>query len=576
MYKALYREYRPRAFSEVLGQEHITRTLKNQIRSGNIGHAYLFCGERGTGKTSTAKIFARAVSCLQPLEGDPCNQCEACRVSLSEESLDIVEMDAASNRTIANIRSLKEMVNYPPTHLARKVYIIDEVHMLTSEAFNALLKTLEEPPSYVIFILATTEPEKLPETILSRCQRFDFRRVSDLSLQQNIERILKDFGRTIEDAALRLIVSNAEGSVRDSLSLLDRLVGYSESVLRYEDALEVLGAVDRTRLLNLAERFFSGDLKSVLLEVSSLSDSGKDIAQLLRDFIREIRNLMLVKIVGEHAREILFLGEEEYREYCRIVSGVSYSEMERVLSSLLEKENLIRWSTQPRILFEAALMTLIRVDGEFQEEHMDEKKTSRLNTRSIPKEEKFSGSMDEETLLKVEESTKSEEPSVKDNQETLKETEESSKAETSTTVGVSKEQKKSETESVAEDEQHSPPPLDVDMIGREWKNVCNDLSGLTKLVCIKLKPWRWENGILSLDTEALDGFEVSSISSQAKQKEIESVLKIYFGIEMQIRIGKNRLSDAVQKIPKKMEISRQPKEIDAQKIREYFKDYLKS
>lgn len=569
MYKAIYREYRPRTFSEVLGQEHITRTLKNQIRSGNIGHAYLFCGERGTGKTSTAKIFARAVSCLQSSEGNPCNECEACRVSLSEESMDIIEMDAASNRTIANIRSLKEMVNYPPTHLARKVYIIDEVHMLTTEAFNALLKTLEEPPSYVIFILATTEPEKLPETILSRCQRFDFRRVSDRSLQQNIERILKDFGRTIEEAALRLVISNAEGSVRDSLSLLDRLVGYSESVIRYEDALEVLGAVDRTRLLHLAESFFSGDLKSVLLEISSLSDSGKDIAQLLRDFIREVRNLMMIKIVGEQARELLFLGEEEYVTYCRLASGVSFSEMERVLSVLLERENVIRWSTQPRILFEASLMGLIRADATFREEHSDERKPLCSNRKIDEGERKAIESVKEEAHKSSKGEIESEEKHAEEVAvpHPIKEEEKTVESEDS------KPENSAETEFISREQANSPPPLDAEMIRREWKNVCNDLSGLTKLVCQKLKIRRWEEGILSLDPEELDGFEVSSISSRSKLQEIEAVLKGYFGIEMEVRIVKKLSSERTEEGRK---ISEKPEETDGKKIREFFKDYLKS
>ena len=552
MYKALYREYRPQTFSEVLGQEHITRTLKNQLRSGNIGHAYLFCGERGTGKTSTAKIFARAVNCLHLEDGDPCNQCDACRVSMSEESMDIVEMDAASNRTIANIRGLKEMINYPPTHLKRKVYIIDEVHMLTTEAFNALLKTLEEPPSYVIFILATTEPEKLPETILSRCQRFDFRRVSELSLQQNIQRILADLGRTIEDAALRLIISNAEGSVRDSLSLLDRLVGYSESVIRYKDALEILGAVDQTRLLQLAERFFSGDLKSVLITVSELSDAGKDIAQLLRDFIREIRNLMLVKVVGKPAKDILYLGEAEYDEYSRVASRASFPAMERTLSVLLERENVIRWSTQPRILFEASLISLVP-------------RGERGMTETIPIVEKevvckpaSEPIVDEEIVCgQVPESV---EAAPKAESFEAEEVEEPSGGE-----------ELSETES-SKEETVNPPPLDLSMILREWKNACDDLAGLTKLVAVKLKPWRWENGILSVDPESLDGFEVSSVSSEGKLRELGEVLRGYFGTDMEVRICKERGKEQPDASTKK---TRKRKTSDAEKIKEFFADYWK-
>ena len=226
MHKALYRVYRPKTFEDVVGQEHIVKTLKNQIKNNNIGHAYLFSGTRGTGKTSTAKIFARAVNCLNPINEEPCNECEICRDTLNDNIMDVVEIDAASNNSVDDIRELRESVKYTPSKAKYKVYIIDEVHMLSQGAFNALLKTLEEPPSYVIFILATTEPHKIPATILSRCQRFDFKRVSSKDIAARMAYICEKEDIEVEDKALNLIARNSQGALRDALSILDQCMSF--------------------------------------------------------------------------------------------------------------------------------------------------------------------------------------------------------------------------------------------------------------------------------------------------------------------------------------------------------------
>src|SRR5690554_1038160 len=237
MYQALYRQYRPKTFDELLGQSHITTTFKNQIKMGNIGHAYLFSGTRGTGKTSAAKIFSRAVNCLNPQGGNPCNECENCQGILDETIMDVIEMDAASHNSVEDIRDLRDKVVYPPSKVAYKVYIIDEVHMLSKSAFNALLKTLEEPPKHLIFLLATTEPERLPQTILSRCQRFDFRRITKQDMVLNMKKIIQDMDIQVDDRVLNLIASNSDGAMRDALSLLDQCISFSGERLDYEDAL---------------------------------------------------------------------------------------------------------------------------------------------------------------------------------------------------------------------------------------------------------------------------------------------------------------------------------------------------
>ena len=266
MYQALYRQYRPKTFDEVLGQEHITTTLKNQIKSNNIGHAYLFAGTRGTGKTSTAKIFSRAVNCLNPIDGNPCNQCEICKGILNESIMDVIEMDAASNRKIEDIRELKDKVIYPPAKARYKIYIIDEVHMLTTQAFNALLKTLEEPPKHLIFILATTELQKLPQTILSRCQRFDFKRISSMDIVTNMQRIRDKLNIKIDDRVLKLIARNSDGAMRDALSLLDQCISYKTEDLTYEDALNILGIANTDFIFDLVDHIKNKDLEIFYLK----------------------------------------------------------------------------------------------------------------------------------------------------------------------------------------------------------------------------------------------------------------------------------------------------------------------
>lgn len=295
-YTALYRKFRPSEFEDVKGQDAIVTTLKNQIQTDRIGHAYLFCGTRGTGKTTVAKIFAKAVNCQHPVEGSPCGQCDMCRSIAAGTSMNVIEIDAASNNGVDNIREIREEVAYRPTEGRYKVYIIDEVHMLSIGAFNALLKTLEEPPEYVIFILATTEAHKIPVTILSRCQRYDFKRISIETISGRLRELIEKENLDVEDKAVRYIARMADGSMRDALSLLDQCTAfYIGQRLTYDNVLEVLGAVDADVFSRLLRELLERDVKKVIETVDELVMQGRELSQMAADFTWYLRNLLLVK-----------------------------------------------------------------------------------------------------------------------------------------------------------------------------------------------------------------------------------------------------------------------------------------
>ena len=295
-YMALYRKFRPTRFSEVKGQDHIVKTLQNQMRTGRIGHAYLFCGTRGTGKTTVAKIIAKTVNCEHPVDGEPCGECEVCKAIAEGSSMNVIEIDAASNNGVDNIREIKEQVQYSPATGKYKVYIIDEVHMLSIGAFNALLKTLEEPPEYVIFILATTEVHKIPITILSRCQRYDFHRITAATIKKQLSDLMEQEHVDTEDKALEYVARMADGSMRDALSLLDQCAAfYIGQKLTYDHVLEVLGAVDTEVFSRLLRKILDRDVHSVIEIVDELVMQGRELSQLSADFTWYLRNLLLVR-----------------------------------------------------------------------------------------------------------------------------------------------------------------------------------------------------------------------------------------------------------------------------------------
>lgn len=363
MYQALYRRFRPRTFDEVLGQEHVTVTLKNQIKNNNIGHAYVFSGTRGTGKTSTAKIFARAVNCIDSIDGNPCNSCEVCVGLMDESIMDVIEMDAASNTGVDDVREIREKVKYPPSKGRYKVYIIDEVHMLSKGAFNALLKTLEEPPSHLIFILATTEVEKLPQTILSRCQRFDFKRLTTNTIVHHLGNICDEIGLKVEEKALRLIGRNSDGAMRDALSLLDQCISFSEGMLTYDDTLSILGIANEDLIFNLVDYIIDGDLDMVLQKLNEIIQDGKDINQLIKDLIIHFRNLMIGK-TALNPLDIIDYDEDTVKRYVEQSKGMSLYYILNGLQALNDGENRAKWSAQPRIILEMTMVKLIELKDE--------------------------------------------------------------------------------------------------------------------------------------------------------------------------------------------------------------------
>lgn len=359
-YTALYRKFRPDTFSEVKGQEHIVTTLKNQIRMDRIGHAYLFCGTRGTGKTSVAKIFARAVNCENPVDGNPCNQCKACRGIADGSSMNVIEIDAASNNGVDNIREIRDEVAYSPAQGRYKVYIIDEVHMLSIGAFNALLKTLEEPPSYVIFILATTEAHKIPVTILSRCQRYDFKRLTRDEISERLRDLLEREQVEAEERAIRYIAKKADGAMRDALSLTDQCISfYIGQTLTYEKVLDVLGAVDTEVFSQLLRRVLEGDVAAVFSGVEDLIIQGRDLTQLVNDFTWYLRNLMLLK-ASDEMEDSLDVSAENLAALKEEAGMVREETLMRYIRIFSELSNQMRYSVNKRVLLEVALIKLCR------------------------------------------------------------------------------------------------------------------------------------------------------------------------------------------------------------------------
>lgn len=359
-YTALYRKFRPDIFEKVKGQDHIVTTLRNQISLERIGHAYLFCGTRGTGKTTVAKLFAKAVNCEHPVDGSPCNECQTCRSIMSGTSMNVIEIDAASNNGVDNIRMINDEVQYRPTEGRYKVYIIDEVHMLSIGAFNALLKTLEEPPSYVIFILATTEVHKIPITILSRCQRYDFKHISVDTIEANLKELAGLEGLEAEDRALRYIAKAADGSMRDALSLLDQCAAfYIGKVLTYDNVLEVLGAVDTEVFSRMLRCILDGDCVSAIHLLEDIIMNGRELTQFVADFIWYLRNLLLVK-TSDNIAEVVDASEERIQALKEESAMIDENGLMRYIRVLSELSNRIRYSSQKRVLTEIALIKLTR------------------------------------------------------------------------------------------------------------------------------------------------------------------------------------------------------------------------
>lgn len=358
MAKALYREYRPKTFDEVLGQDRVTDVLRNQVKTGKISHAYIFSGERGTGKTSCAKIFAKAINCKNPINGSPCLECENCKAIEDETTIDVVEMDAASNRRIDDIRNLKDNVIYPPNKLKYKVYIIDEAHMITREAFNALLKIMEEPPSHLIFILATTEIDKVPKTILSRVQKFEFSKISDRQIKEQIDKVLSDRNISIENEAIELIIKKANGAMRDALSILDQVVSFGTDSYSLAEVENILGVVDFYEVDKLTQSIITKDSKKSLESLFNLRNNNKPNKDILDALISYFNDIMIFKLTNDDS----YFDNEDYIDFIKKrASEISDLEISDYLDILIEYSNKMKLTENTDVLTEVCLLRLINL-----------------------------------------------------------------------------------------------------------------------------------------------------------------------------------------------------------------------
>ena len=360
-YTALYREWRPKYFKDVVGQEHITTTLKNQIQNNRIAHPYLFCGTRGTGKTSTAKIMAKALNCLNNKDGEPCNECEMCKRINRGLAIDVTELDAASNNGIDKIRDIIDDAKYPPQEAKFKVYIMDEVHMLSIGAVNAFLKTLEEPPENIIFILATTDPQKLPITILSRCQRFDFRRIGTKDIRQSLRKIVDSKGVLADDRSLELIARVSDGAMRDSLSILDQAIAMGDGKVEYDEVVSMLGMVTNDSLFKITNAIFERNIEKAVSIIEEVVLSGKDMYQFLRELISHFRNLLMVKVTS-NPEEVLDMSMENIDYVKKQGSGVRTEEIMRNIRILQEAEGNAKLSKESRLYLELAIIKMCKIE----------------------------------------------------------------------------------------------------------------------------------------------------------------------------------------------------------------------
>lgn len=505
MYTALYRKWRPQRFEDVCGQEQITMTLKNELESNRISHAYLFCGTRGTGKTSTAKLLAKAVNCRHPQGINPCNQCESCTSINEGNSIDVYEIDAASNRGIDDIRDLREAIRFTPTLGKYKVYIIDEVHMLTNEAFNALLKTLEEPPEYVLFILATTEPHKLPATILSRCQRFDFKRISTDTIVELLDRVCRTEGFEAEEAAVKLIARNSDGAMRDALSILDQCSVYGDRRITHGSVLEVMGIVNDEYLFRISEAVQKADAAEAIRITDEIAAGGKDISQFIKDLMIHYRNLMMTRVV-EKAEEVIDMSIEGIQQLKKQSAEYDKDNIIRCINILSELDGEARWSSNPRILLEVALVRMCRPVGD--------NSTEGLLARLVKLESMLAGG----SFTPV-------------------------SGEAARTYEAGSGGKTPPPKEKAAEPSKSKPASGTKQGGQEilqkWAGFMQEIKSRGKIklrtYLAMAKPSVSESGLLLLTYEKEDVFSKEAIETQANRTEVEAAASEYFGQPIRIK-----------------------------------------
>ena len=555
MYKALYRKYRPLDFNQMIGQDALVMSLKNQIKNNEVSHAYLFSGTRGTGKTSAAKIFARAVNCEHPIDGNPCNKCKSCLSNLNNTSVDVVEMDAASNNGVDDIRDLKDKVIYPPTFLKYKVYIIDEVHMLSKGAFNALLKILEEPPSHLIFILATTEKEKIPATILSRTQKFEFSRVSLENIIKRLKYISQMEGKTLDDEVYFLIAKTSDGSMRDALSVLDQLLSFDSDHISIEKAMDVLGISSSESLFELTSAYLNKDAARAISVIDDIAIQGKDFLSLNNQLLKHMRDLMLVRTLKNPENLVYSTYLKDFKEQA------ATCDLDNILDIIDELKDLqvnLKYAENPRILLE---MTSIKICNK------KNFKSLQMNLENLSKRvEKleFLGSLTKDSTNNKNIYRQSlEKPNENDiinlNSDMKSENEVLEKSSQSDPISVNTEENSDYNRSIDEDkkEYHKnslekiddqlvdneapEKSLGINDIKKDWNEILNDLKAVNQVPLVGLlndaKPLSFENGTLNICYGPGHEFHLKSTNEPKRLEIIKSVLKKRYGMDIDVKIS---------------------------------------
>lgn len=496
-YKALYREWRPKTFEDIIGQEHVTTTLKNQILTNRIAHAYLFCGTRGTGKTSTSKVFAKALNCLNPHDGEPCNECEMC-VKINEGlAIDISEMDAASRNKVENMRDIIDEVQYPPQEAKYKIYILDEVHMLTTGAVNAFLKTLEEPPSNVIFILATTDPQKLPITILSRCQRFDFKRISNNHMVNRLRKIVKEKGVFADDKSLALICRVSDGAMRDALSILDQSISMGDGKVDYDELVSMLGLVTNDHLLKITDAVIEKNIEKTMRVIEDIVFSGKDMSLFIKDLTSHFRNLLMVKVTN-NPEEVLDMSEENIELVKGQGERLRIEEIMRDIRILQECEESSKVSKQARLYMELAAIKMCKIEYDTSKEVI----ISRIN--------------------RIEEAIKSGKIAVR----AKTETKEPDMVKESKVAQVTRRPEKKEDASI-NTSFNEDSKISIDEVKRAWKDILERFKARRAMVVYASlstgKPVSCNNGLIEIQYEDQYGFNKSRLEKPDTSKLVNEV-----------------------------------------------------
>ncbi|MBV4429086.1 DNA polymerase III subunit gamma/tau [Clostridium tyrobutyricum] len=528
-YKALYREWRPKTFKDVVGQEHITVTLRNQILSNRIAHAYLFSGTRGTGKTSTAKILAKAVNCTDLKDGEPCNECEMCRKINSGTAIDVIEMDAASKRRLEDIKDVIENVKYPPQEGKYKVYIMDEVHMLTQEAVNAFLKTLEEPPKNVLFILATTDPQKLPSTILSRCQKFDFRRIKSMDIFKRLRYIIDNKGIFSDDKSINLISRMCDGAMRDALSILDQAISMGDGKVEYKNVVDMLGLVTNENLLKLTDSIIEKDIENSMKVIDDIVLSGKDIYNFIKDMIIHFRNLLMVK-VSQNPEEVLDMSDENIKLIKEQSQRIRVEEIMRHIRILQDAEEQSKWTKQSRIYLELSVIKMCKVEYDTSKEII----LSRLN--------------------KLEESIK---------QGKIKITKQIDNTKAKDLNNINHDTKKTiqkkdnaKVQEIAQENTYSNMTLDI--VKKNWKDILESFKSKHQMVLFAAlttgEVENCKNGIITIAYNKNYAFHKQRLEKPENQKIVESifsdVLKERVSVRYIIDTGEDEISESKEQILK--------------------------